>query len=386
MVLGNGAILTVLAKVFLVLGASIYLIPGSKSWQILKPYFWWCILFSSYCITSINWAYDRNEAMTWITTIVFVYICNIALSAIMINQKRNVQYSLKVFSFFGLLMCLSFLSIHGLNYGDELDRSDSTINMNTIGMVAAVTTIISFYLYRNIETKKRLNIYLLISCVSFLIVLLSASRKALIIPFLAYGVTKLSGKKPSRIFLNSVLLSILAIFVVWCLLKIPIFYNIVGFRIEGLINGFLDTGGEVDSSTTTRMQFVEVGMIFLSQNILFGYGAANFGALYASYFPGRDPVYAHNNYIELLVNYGIVGTLLYYSFYIYLIVKLLKIIRSTRDQVAILFLSIIVSLIIVEYGFVAYYDLFTNIILTFAACYVLTKTNNINLKNEQFIS
>ena len=373
LVLGNGAIPTALAKVLLVLGASTYLIPGSRTWMILKPYFLWCILFSGFCIASVNWAYNRNEAMSWITTIVFVYICNVSLSAIIINQKNDIHFNLKLFVYFGLLMCISFLLTNGLQYGEELDRTDSKMNMNTIGMVAATTFVISFYLHKWESRFKKSNKFLIIAFLSIVIVLLSASRKALLIPFIAYAISKLAGKKPSRVFMYIAFLSIVGVLSLWAILKVPILYNIVGYRIEGLINGFFDTGGDIDASTKTRMIFIEVGMIFFGQNPMFGNGAANFGALYADFFPGRDPVFAHNNYVELLADYGIIGTLLYYSFYIFIIVKLLNIIKFTKDQVAILFLSIILSLMVVQYGFVAYYDLFTNIILSFTACYVLTK-------------
>ncbi len=371
LVLGNGAIPTVLAKVFLVLGALPLLLPGSYAWKTMKLYYFWCIAFCMYCIASISWAYDRGEAMAWINTICFVYICNIALAALVINQKQTINYWLKCFMYFSLLMSVVFIALNGFQYGEDLDRTSTSINMNTIGMVAAISTTIAVYLYYYNDAGKRKSQYAIIATLLFLIVLISASRKSLMIPLIAYGIFKLVGQKPSRLILNVVVLSFVGIFSVWAVLNIPILYEMMGYRIEGMINGLLDTGGEVDSSTNTRMLFVEVGLIYFAKKPIWGSGVANFGALYAANFPGRDAVYSHNNYIELLVNYGIIGTLIYYAFFIYILINLYKIIKSSYDKMAALLFSLLVSEIVIHYGFVAYYDLSFNILLTLTACYVL---------------
>lgn len=102
----------------------------------------------------------------------------------------------------------------------------------------------------------------------------------------------------------------------------------IGFRLEGMFNGFFGNEEEMDGSTYTRIQLVDFGKEIFAQRPWLGYGVCNFRAVYLSYFPGRHALYAHNNYIELLVDLGIVGLVLYYIFYIYLIVRLFKIAKK----------------------------------------------------------
>ena len=64
---------------------------------------------------------------------------------------------------------------------------------------------------------------------------------------------------------------------------------------------------------------IQYGMDYFKERPLLGHGIENFRYLYAQEV-GKE-TYSHNNYIELLVNNGIVGLLLYYSFYISVILK-----------------------------------------------------------------
>jgi O-antigen ligase len=371
LVLGNGAIPKVIAKVLLVLTVVPYLFPKSKTTTILKPYILWCVAFVALCWMSLLWAHDKDTGKFFVTTVTFVYVCNIVMAALIINQDKPINYWLKIFMYSTLFMSVVFLLQHGISYGEDISRGDTDINMNTIGMVSGISCSLAVYFYKFDKDLKG-KFYLLILAGAFIfIVLLTASRKALMVPLIVYSIFKVLSGNASRFILNIIAITVIVSFSLWAVLNVPILYEMMGYRMEGMINGFFGDEEDMDGSTYTRIKLTEFGMMVYYLRPILGYGVCNFRAVYTSYFPGRNSLYAHNNYIELLVDFGTVGIVLYYIFYLYLIVKLYKIARSSNDHTALILLAVVVSLVFVQYGFVAYYSLFNNILLTFAACYVL---------------
>ena len=87
-------------------------------------------------------------------------------------------------------------------------------------------------------------------------------------------------------------------------------------------------------------------------------------------------MYAHNNYIELMVDLGMVGTFVYYSFYGYIIAKLIKI-RDDVTGIKNFFLAFMLVLLILEISAVTYnIDLFQTFIGLASAYVWLYNTNH----------
>ena len=389
MVLGNGAIPTAISKIFLVLAAAPYIRPGSKNISILKPYLLWCIAFVALCWLSLSWAFDRETGVYFISTVTFVYICNITLAALIINLNKPIIYWLKIFMYFALVMSVVFFLQNGINYGVDVSRTGLDINMNTIGMISGIACSIAIYFYKYDKTLNWKYSMLIVAGLFMFIILLTASRKSLVLPLMIYSIFKLISGNNKRFILNVLIISLISVLTLWAVLNIPLLYEMIGYRVDGLLNAYLGEEESIDASTRTRMELVELGMMFFSKRPLLGYGICNFRALYESYFPGRTALYAHNNYIELLVDLGAVGIVLYYIFYIYIIVKLYKLAKREHDKMAIFLLSAIIALVFVQYGFVAFYSPFNNIFLTIVTCYVLVKSNMSrqklwNLKRRNF--
>lgn len=375
MVLGNGAIPTAISKIFLVLAATPYIMPGSRIFSILKPYFLWCMSFVILCWLSLYWAYDRATGMNLVTTVTFVYICNIALSALIVKLNKPIIYWLKIFMYFSIFMSVLYLLQHGISYGEDVSRSNSDINVNTIGMVSGISCSLAIYFYKFDQELKSRYLMLFLAGLFMFVILLTASRKSLVIPIAVYSIFRLVNGNNKRLIFNIIFIFIISITAVWAVLNIPILFDMIGYRVDGMMNGFIGEDEDMDESTHTRMQLIEFGMMYFPERPWFGYGICNFRALYESYLPGRIALYAHNNYIELLVDLGVVGLALYYIFYLFLLVKLYEFAKKYHDSLASLFFAIIITLVVIQYGFVAFYSPFNNIFLTIATCYALTKTN-----------
>ncbi|WP_034378214.1 O-antigen ligase family protein, partial [Dehalobacter sp. UNSWDHB] len=94
----------------------------------------------------------------------------------------------------------------------------------------------------------------------------------------------------------------------------------IGIRVEGLIQGFL-SGEYSEPSARTRDRLITYGFELFNQKPYTGYGLDTFRLMSGSGLAG-SALYAHNNYVELLVSSGIFGTILYYTMYLWLIAKL----------------------------------------------------------------
>lgn len=89
-----------------------------------------------------------------------------------------------------------------------------------------------------------------------------------------------------------------------------------------------------DDSTTIRMDLIRNGLSFLQDSHYLGVGPGGF-----EYWMTERPVYytagiinAHNWWVEMLVNYGVVLFLIFVVFYVGLLSGLLRVFRRSQDQ------------------------------------------------------
>jgi O-antigen ligase len=241
------------------------------------------------------------------------------------------------------------------------------INSNDLGLKMSISSIISIYFTQ--ENKKK---YYISAIIFFTIALLTGSRKAFILLILSLTFLKILSLKNKRNLIVAIPFLLFLCFLVWKLIiTIPYFYDVLGNRIEMMINGFLGKG-QVDNSTTIRLYMIDYGMKLFKQKPFLGYGLFNYSAL-------TEYAYSHNNYVELLVGVGILGTAIYYSIYLNIIFNLFKQLRKIKY--AGLFVSLIIGLAIMEYGLVSYYEEFYQIIIVCGYCSLKLSKENLSYAN-----
>jgi O-antigen ligase len=216
-------------------------------------------------------------------------------------------------------------------------------NPNVVGVEAAFAAILSLYL---MEKSNRKLIYVVLFFVFLIVVVFSGSRKALlglilglfIIVFLRSNIS-IFRKIFGLIFL------ILFIYVFYLIMTSfePI-YDVMGRRLETLFNVFLGT----ESSVRTSM--IDIGLSLFGEKPWIGHGQSQY-----SYISGFQ-TYSHNNYIEFLVNFGIIGFCLYYSVYVISFYRLIKIAKSHKN--GIYFLSMLIVILFLETGSITYQSLY----------------------------
>ena len=108
-----------------------------------------------------------------------------------------------------------------------------------------------------------------------------------------------------------------------------------------------------DTSTTQRADLIIDGIRLWSERPILGWGPNEFRYINKV----DDDTYSHNNFIEILVNFGLLGFIIFYFSHFYLLRKLLKLkkMKQRKDEVNWLLLMLF-SLLIIDMTFVTYYN------------------------------
>lgn len=247
----------------------------------------------------------------------------------------------------------SFLSIVS---DDEL--STLFIQKNIIAFSMSIGIIVSLYL---VLFQKHW--FFFITLVLFVLVLFcTGSRRGLLTMFLGLGgLYYFNSKVNNGNILKLVIGVTVSIFVFMSLLQLDIFSN-MNERLTSLILG-LGNKNELSSSDEYRFILINKAFEMFKENPVLGHGAGAFKA------KAGFGIYSHNNYVELLANYGLVGFCLFYGY----IIKILKLsylsIGRYKDAFSVFLFILLCIRLVSDFGNVSYYDKFIYIIFGVAISY-----------------
>ena len=323
----------------------------------------WATAFYGYCLISILWTIAPSTYFTALIKMLLMFIT----TSLYMTSMREVDVILKGFIVGGIILSLRLLI--ETPYEQLITHrlgSSIGINENIVGLLFSYASSICLYYIK--KTKAYLVLYLLFT----LMALLSGSRKAfalILIVVFCYYINSI--KKISNV-LYIIPFGILFFLVIELTMNNPILYNIIGRRVMGLLNMF--TGeGKVDTSTLARMDLIQIGIELFKEKMWVGYGFNSFIHL------NKYKLIAHNNYIELLVCHGIIGTVLYYLMPISILIQLIRIwLAKTREVViAILFIDMI---LVGDYGTVSYHVSTSLVLMCVSYSFVVFYGDNSNKK------
>ena len=282
-----------------------------------------------------------------------------------VKQMMRLMVMAMVLSIMYTLLTVDLVSIMlGTRLGSD-GSEDVTVSSNDMGMMCFYGILMCCYFIKEKTNSKFRTIYF---CLCLLILLgmtfISGSRRALLgiaIVFFIYMLLSSKNKLKNIIKISVVVLASLILF--RYLMSFDIFSSILGYRLEGMFNSISGSGAG-DNSYDHHEEMIIYGWRYFFNNPIIGNGHLAFAELY-----GRDTgdyIFSHNNITELLVNYGIVGFIIYYWFIIYLVNKLIKIRRITDDRSIIFFLAIILSQFVTDWTNVAYILFVEQMVILFA--------------------
>ena len=255
------------------------------------------------------------------------------------NYKNYDLYFYAMFASGFLLMIYSFFTygfdgfIEALQEGERMGYGIT--NANTYGKVFAHSVVAGLYILL-FKSKKLLG---LASIVFLLLAFSSGSKKSIVIIILSAAILLILkfGRKNKFMLL---VIAIILFLIFYFAIQLPLFETIRD-RLETFISG------DKNYSDQLREDMIDRGIELFKQKPIAGWGIEAYATI-----SGFD-TYSHNNYVELLVNYGIIGLCLYYVIHLFTLLKLRYSVKL-GDHRYYMILAVFLSAIVTEYGMVSY--------------------------------
>ena len=263
-------------------------------------------LISIYGMFFINGIFRlQTGTFTW-DTLLYRFIENLAIYYLVKDIVKD-NYSKIAFQFiisgvisFGyLLMTEGRLLLSGYSRIGNLMSG----NVNTVGYNFGIASMFTMWWYCHEKKWYKFILFLLFSFV----MLLTGSKKVLIILLLDFILLFMYDRGHAGRWLK---FGIAFVAVAYLLFNIPLFYDVMGHRVEAMISTLLygSNTSLYSYSTDVRDIMIEEGIKLFLNKPVFGGGWAYFYANTSTSYS-----YSHSNYVELLCSFGVVGTLIYYN-------------------------------------------------------------------------
>ena len=347
------------------------------------------IAFAFFCFLSSVWSLNPTSSIQQGITISEIMICLVVFQ-ICFQDKDGIWKMVNAVKWAGFVVVIYAFMVYGIDgmravlvSGGRLGTE--FVNINSIGMVAAISVII--VIYEQLYFRRNF-ISILFGILNVVVIAASGSRKALLM--MMTGLTllllfKFVTKNILKTFIRYIILAVLLIVALQLILSLNMFSGVMS-RMDGF--WALITGeGEVDASTQERDLMIQIGWKYFLQSPIIGFGMGASGSILSQTI-GKN-TYFHNNYIEVMCGGGIFALILYYSMYVYCIYFLLR--TRLRDPLSKLVIILILINIIMDYAAVTYNTKSNYIYLLFfflqsCNCRKEVKRNEYKKSTQSFIS
>lgn len=322
------------------------------------------LLFIMACGISCFYAEDQLVSFGRTKTLILYFI----FIGILVNYVDNYDKLInliKYFIFAGMIATIFILIKSNIYSGKRL--GDLLGNINRIGLIIGISMLFSIY-FVLFEEKY---LYIVPTVITMVMILLTGSRVAFVFiflgsVFLTYFKNKNSSK--GKIIKNIIILILVSFLLYYLIFNVSIFYSVLGKRLENILK-FIRNEEVNEGSIFVRAYMTKFGFEMFKKRPLIGYGIDNFRILLENSINMKT--YAHNNYIELLVDVGILGAIIYYAIYVQAVLYLKKV--KYNNGLKYLFITLFLCLFVIDFVSINYYIKHTYFI--FAISSVLIKLN-----------
>ena len=282
---------------------------------------------------SLSWAVNTSSVLLSVRSLIQVTLVGFAI----ILYVRSDERMGKLFNY--ILMGASFLIIRMIiqvpitAWGSERVGNYIGYGNNGAANILAYSALFAFYLY-----KQRNKSYMFFVLTFILFSFLCGSKKAVLIAILGIGTQLiLNAKRPMEFIIRTFQVVLAVVIVAYCIMNIPLLYNVLGVRIERMFLAFSEGKGG-DMSTLDRIYFIQRAIEVFLQNPIHGVGLDNF-----RHYNYND-YYAHNNYVELAADLGVLGVIAYYWFPLSLLIKSGRCLRSKEGVFVFVLMCVILTM------------------------------------------
>ncbi len=330
----------------------------------LSSYTIWSLGLAVLSFVSVFYAPNRVSAMRWAISVAQVVIFGNLMVPYFRDSSRNIHMFLisYLIATFALAVRLWFSAPFHELMSRRLGETIG-INANHVGFLFVMGALICLY-YLIVEKKWGvIPLFVLFAGLS----LFSGSRKAIFI--LIVGIiliSILSIKNPLNAIIVLLVSGLLVAGILFLSLNWEPLRNVLGVRIEKLISVFID--GKGDGSTETRIAMIKLGAEMFLEKPFFGWGLRAFTNV------SPFATYSHNNYIEVLVSWGVVGLLWYYGFLIYILIRgILLLFTHNHSKFVVFSVAILLIICMDDFGRVRFFDEVTHFF--YALCFAIVASH-----------
>ena len=324
----------------------------SKTLKLNKMSYW-MLLFMGYSIFTMIYSPTKSIFDGQFYFLLVNYIIISVLSQLEFDEKLLLCICW-VYSLSAGLLTIFFIATGNMSDSTGRLGNEAFGNANTLAILLMIAAMAAFYLliYFSNALWKKVG---LIFCIglSYYSMFLSGGRKFVIVPIIfLYILLFFKADRKGRKHIIRYTLIIIAIIIILyqLIMKVPAFYHVIGSRMEGLINTFLGVGN-AEASAESRGIMIAIGLKKWLDSPIWGYGFDSFK--YYNLATTGGFYYAHNNFVEILYDLGIVGFILYYYFYFKILKKGLVCFDMPANARA-FSVATIISFLIYEFGAVNY--------------------------------
>ncbi len=314
------------------------------------------IILSISCLYSpTNVDYMSGILYRYWTSFILVF-----LISTVIKTNYDINVVLYAFILQGVFSALVIYNNYGidnlLNYGQRLENTPFG-NVNSIGIYCAVSIALAIY---KLVTEKRHKVLMIAAIIVVTpLIMFTGSRKALL-SVLVGIIAFIFSYTENRNIIKRLFWIIVAVVSLFIMIEyIPAFESIRDRFVE-MLNIFT-TGDNLNGGDINRMMYLEKGFESFLESPLIGNGFC-----YSQYL---FQAYSHNNYIELLMNNGIIGFASFYSVYVLLISNVKHI--TYNRKIYSLVVTIISLNLFCDVGVVSYYNRITLLIIMWVYMFVM---------------
>jgi len=328
-------------------------------------------LFALFSFSTIFWAIDFSLSYEYYTRLIILTLNFIIIYAIFkkYNLEQTILYGILIGVFYNIL--IGFDIIHPSYDIFQFGRFAGSLgNSNKLSRTMLLGIFASLVLLSSPKTKGWFRIFNYINIIlSFYMIILSVSKKAIILaPIMVLLSFSFKNIKIKNILIFILLISIIIklFFTYGNIEQLNSISELVQKRFDGMFD--MMEGKIGDASSMERAYLIKEGFKIFEDNPIFGIGLNN-----ARYFLIK---YTHNNYLELLIGTGIIGTILFYNIYI---ATLKKVFNMPSIIIKRYFLIMIFILLLSDITTVTYYRkpvLFIVLYIYFVAEKEIEKFNN----------
>lgn len=338
------------------------------------------IVWFIFCLISGLVAIDVGLVVNKLITIIQLILFFIAGYSILLKSRININtilYLIIISVFF--IFIFGFVSQYNPDVLVTKNRITSTAgDPNFLSLLGAFAFIFSLFLFHIDKNKLRLVLLVPIIVVILYGIVLTQSRQGIVLVLVGaflYSLIQIiyrfkNTRNKKRYMLKLTLYFLSAIIFISAL--IFIFQQTeYSYRIQAFI-AFIKLSFQssnehisriIDYSAYERKQLLKYGIKIWFDHPIMGIGLDNFRTIIKHYNPAGNRLYSHNNYIELLTTIGTIGAVVYYAIYFSIFTKLFRLqkklkVDSNELKVIQLFLTMMLSIMVVELVTVTYYTKF----------------------------